>query len=98
MSDLQFCVNLWLSAAKMKFDRRSTTVWHKPHITSDDTTISLEWWKGTRGLLVNFKEIDDNFRVSCLRVWGVNIHTQMSEKVIDSLDDFEPEWAWLLTE
>ena len=67
-------------------------VWREPHISASEAgEISFEWWSGPRKVTMYFG--DD--AVEIIKVWGVNMDTEMDLQQMLTLDSFPAVWAWL---
>ncbi len=65
--------------------------WAVAHICDTQQGYALEWWRGKRGLYVRFEAGE----VEAIRVWGVNINTEMASRRVQSPTDLLEEWRWL---
>lgn len=67
---------------------------HEPHVTFSecDDADCLEWWKGSKNVTVY---INAEGIVEGLRVWGVNIHTEMSD--FRDVQGLIEAYRWMLT-
>lgn len=67
-------------------------VWREPHVSASEAgEISFEWWSGSRKVTMYFG--DDS--IELIRVWGVNMDTEMDLQQMPTLDGFPAVWAWL---
>jgi hypothetical protein len=82
----------WMYSLRDRLVLANSIAWIDPHTTSDDAETVYEWWKGDRKLSAYIS----NGRVELIRVWGINIDTEM-ESIIDPADDaLLKAWRWLL--
>ena len=67
-------------------------VWREPHISASEAgEISFEWWSGPRKVTMYFGADT----VEIIKVWGVNMDTEMDLQQMLTLDSFPAVWAWL---
>ena len=67
-------------------------LWLTPFISSDeDGHITVEWHKGEHELHL----IITGKQARYVKVWGINIETEMDVEVLSS-DNYIPLWKWLL--
>jgi len=67
-------------------------VWREPHVSASEAgEISFEWWSGSRKVTMYFGAQS----VEIIRVWGVNMDTEMDLQQMPTLDSFPAVWAWL---
>lgn len=67
-------------------------VWREPHVSASEAgEISFEWWSGPRKVTMYFGE---QF-VEVIKVWGINMDTEMDLQQMPALDAFPAVWAWL---
>lgn len=67
-------------------------VWREPHVSASEAgEISFEWWSGPRKVTMYFS--DDAIEI--MRVWGVNMDTEMELQLMPKLDSFPAVWSWL---
>lgn len=67
--------------------------WLVPHVTTEgDGNIVFEWFNDPKKLSV----FVDEFELSYLKVWGINIHSDMEYGDIIALDEFCDLWFWFM--
>lgn len=67
-------------------------VWREPLVgASEAGEVTFEWWSGPRKVTMYFGPQS----VEVIRVWGVNINTEMEHQLMPTLDAFPAVWAWL---
>lgn len=67
-------------------------VWREPHVSASEAgEVSFEWWSGSRKVTMYFGENS----VEMIRIWGVNMDTEMDLQQMPTLDSFPAVWAWL---
>lgn len=82
--------SIYHSACRRRMD------WVAPHIGVDESSsVILEWWFNERKLTLY---VETNGDVSFLKSWGSNIHTQMEDGMVDSIDEFVRLSKWLFQE
>lgn len=65
--------------------------WAQPHVSAnEDGNVVFEWWNGEKKLTVYVRAACVTF----IKVWGVNIDTEMEDGRITS-SGFAPLWTWL---
>ena len=68
--------------------------WINPHVSaSEDGDVSFEWWKGPKKMTVYVSARD----TLLLRVWGLDISSQMSEGKAETIEQRQSAWTWLLS-
>jgi hypothetical protein len=66
--------------------------WVAPHIgASESGEITFEWWNGIRKVTMYFGD----YSVDVIRVWGINIDSEMHLAHVDQIAELAPVWAWL---
>lgn len=66
--------------------------WREPHVSASETgEVTFEWWSDSRKVTLYFGERT----LEVVRVWGLNIQTEMDLQPMTSLDDFPAIWFWL---
>jgi hypothetical protein len=69
--------------------------WVAPHISASESgEISFEWWDNDRKLTLYFGDE----AMDAIRVWGVNIDSEMELSHIESIAELSKAWAWLYAE
>jgi hypothetical protein len=68
--------------------------WKKPHVTANsEGDVVFEWWHKEHDLTFYISELE----VEYVKAWGVNIHSEMEEGCIDSINTFLDLWKWLIS-
>jgi antitoxin Phd len=84
---LRLLVSLYTSAC------RRGQRWVAPHVgVNEEGKVTLEWWQGQRDMTLY---IDDLGVITYLKSWGSNIHDEMADGVIVSLEDVTQLSRWL---
>ncbi len=66
--------------------------WIEPNVTAGaDGEVVLEWWRGARKLTVYITDQE----VDYVKVWGINVHSQMAEGEANSSNVCRSLWLWL---
>jgi prevent-host-death family protein len=72
--------------------RRGLT-WVSPHVGADEYgSVSLEWWYETRKMTLF---IESAGQIRFLKSWGSNIHSEMEDGTIKTVDEFVQLSKWL---
>ncbi len=58
---------------------------------SEAGEISFEWWSGSRKVTMYFAD----HTAEIMRVWGINMDTEMDLQLMPTLDSFPAVWSWL---
>lgn len=67
-------------------------VWREPHVSASEAgEVSFEWWSGSRKVTMYFSD----HAAEIMRVWGVNMDTEMDLQPMPTLDSFPAVWSWL---
>ena len=67
--------------------------WKDPNIgANEEGDVVLEWWHKTRKLTLYLT----GSKAEYIKVWGMDIFSEMEDGVIASPGEFEPLWAWLV--
>lgn len=67
-------------------------VWREPHVSASEAgEISFEWWSGPRKVTMYFTD----HAAEIMRVWGVDMNTEMELQPMPTLDSFPAVWSWL---
>jgi antitoxin Phd len=84
---LRLLVSLYTSAC------RRGQKWIAPHVgVNEERKVTLEWWQGKKDITLY---IDDSGAVTYLKSWGSNIHDEMADGKISSLEDMAKLSRWL---
>ncbi|GER86534.1 hypothetical protein KDW_06960 [Dictyobacter vulcani] len=68
--------------------------WIKPNVTaSEDGEVVFEWWNKEKKLTIY---IDDR-HAEYIKVWGININSEMSDGSADSISTCQSLWLWLIS-
>jgi len=68
--------------------------WKTPHITANsEGDVVFEWWHKEHDLTLYISDLE----VEYVKAWGVNIHSEMEEGCIDSINMFLDLWKWLIS-
>jgi hypothetical protein len=68
--------------------------WKKPHVTaSSEGEVVFEWWHEERDLTLYISVLE----IEYVKAWGMNIHSEMEEGCIDSINTFLDLWKWLMS-
>jgi hypothetical protein len=71
---------------------RYNRVWQHPNVTvSPEGEVVLEWWRGARKLTIYVAANGTSY----LKVWGPNMHDEMEDGLLKSLDTATHLWTWL---
>lgn len=54
-----------------------------------------EWWNGNRKITIY---ITGKGESDYVKIWGSNIHTEMDDGSITTIEELETLWRWLLSE
>lgn len=64
----------------------------RPHLCITEDEVSLEWWCEHRHLAVF---IEPGRKVTAIKSWGPNIHTEMEEATLTKPQDLHDALDWL---
>jgi hypothetical protein len=78
-------------------DLRKTAIskkygWSEPFISIQRSELALEWWHGDRKITVYFSDTSIDF----IKVWGPDVDNEMAEGTIETSDQLEDLWKWLV--
>lgn len=69
--------------------------WQDPHISANEEgDVVLEWWHNTHKLTLYLA--GSGSKAEYIKVWGMDIFSEMEDGAIASPSEFEPLWAWLM--